>query len=187
MNEPDDITLFLNQHDDSNVIVGEDVIAYVYDHLKSIARRHHSNQWSEGTLCVTELAHECFLKLNINQTKEWENRRQFLLSASQACRQILIDSARRKSRIKRNENHISVEFDEQRMGYLNISNQSLLDLDDAIQELAKLKPELADLIVMRYFGGLSNDELATECQMSKRTVERKLSTARAWLLVQMDR
>lgn len=185
MKDPDDITLFLNQSDECSQT--EELMGYVYGHLKSIAKSHSDKQWSQGTLCATELAHECYIKLNSNDSKHWENRKQFLISASQACRQILIDNARRKSSLKRNENRVPVQFDEQSMGYLDISDESLLDLNDAITELAKIKPELADLIVMRYFGGLSNKELSEEYQISMRSIERKLNTAKAWLLVQMEK
>lgn len=155
----------------------------VYEELRQIARARMSGGGHQ-TLQPTALVHEAYLKLLGGANPRWESRAHFFGAAAEAMRQILIDRARAKSRLKRGGGARAVELRED----LVIEEQraaELLDLDRALTQLAKLDSNLARVVELRYFAGLTVGEVAEVLGLSPRTVDRMWLTARAWLKREM--
>jgi RNA polymerase sigma factor (TIGR02999 family) len=153
------------------------LLPIVYDELRRVAHRLLISEDSE-TLPTTALVHEAYLKLVNQHSVDWENRGQFFAIAAQAMRRILVDHARERHAIKRdgikitldNADTISVEI-----------NETLLDLDLALTELATFDEQQAQIVELRYFAGLTYEETAQVLDISVSTVQREWTMARAWL------
>jgi RNA polymerase sigma factor (TIGR02999 family) len=132
------------------------------------------------TLQTTDLLNEAYLKLAKLQKPEWKDRIHFLAVASRTMRSILVDYARRRGHAKRGSNPVRVSLAEVR----EISEQKgakVIALDEALNRLAALDPRKSQVVELRYFGGLSEEEVAEVVGLSARTVQREWRTARAWL------
>jgi RNA polymerase sigma factor (TIGR02999 family) len=153
------------------------LLPIVYDELRRVAHRLLLSEDSE-TLPTTALVHEAYLKLVDQHSVDWENRGQFFAIAAQAMRRILVDHARERHAIKRdgikitldNADTISVEI-----------NETLLDLDIALTELATFDEQQAQIVELRYFAGLTYEETGQVLNISVSTVQREWTMARAWL------
>jgi RNA polymerase sigma factor, TIGR02999 family len=153
------------------------LLPLVYNELRRLAGSFLNREYAVS-IQTTELVHEAYFKLTNQRSVDWSNRGQFFAIAAQAMRRILIDAARSRQAIKRDVEKlpledaptISVEVDRQ-----------LLDLDEALQELAVFDPEQACVVELRYFGGLTIEETAEVLKVSPATVKREWATARAWL------
>ncbi len=158
-----------------------ELLPLVYRQLQQIAHRYLSRERSSSTLQTTALVHEAYLKL-IDQTRvQWQNRAHFFGVAAQAMRRILVDNARQRLADKCGSNAPRVSFDE---GLVDVSDEragNLIDLDEALQELAKLDEQKSRLVELRYFGGLSIEETAEVLEVSVATVNRQWRFAKAWL------
>lgn len=156
----------------------------VYAELQSIAARHLSSERPPHTLQPTALANEAYLKLRHLHGVSWQSRAHFFALASRIMRRVLVDHARARSARKRGADTPRVELVEG----LNDASEprlepiELIDLDRALEELARSEPRLARLVEVRYFGGLSIDETAELFGCSVRTAKRDWTFARAWLL-----
>jgi RNA polymerase sigma-70 factor, ECF subfamily len=162
------------------------VVSLVYDELGVLAHQRLRAERPEHTLNTTALVHEAYLKLAQQQRVAWRNREQFLAVASEAMRRILIDHARQRARAKRGDGVTPVPLDEEVLasGVTLLDDaqaDELLALDEALERLAAFNPEGARIVQFRFFGGLSNDEVATLTSSSERTVRRSWTAARAWL------
>ena len=153
------------------------LLPIVYDELRRLAHRLLSNEYAE-TLPTTALVHEAYLKLVNQHSVDWENRGQFFGVASQAMRRILVDHARERHANKRDGIKITLDNADSKSVELN---ESLLDLDFALKELAKHDEAQAKIVELRYFGGLTFDEVAAVLQIPRSTVHREWTFARAWL------
>jgi RNA polymerase sigma-70 factor, ECF subfamily len=153
------------------------LLPIVYDELRRVAHRLLSNEYAE-TLPTTALVHEAYLKLVNQHSVDWQNRGQFFAIASQAMRRILVDHARSRHYQKRDG--IKIDLDDAET--LSVSmNESLLDLDFALDELAELDEAQAKIVELRYFAGLTFDETAAVLKISTAAVFREWTLARAWL------
>ncbi|MBW3672312.1 MAG: sigma-70 family RNA polymerase sigma factor [Acidobacteria bacterium] len=180
--EPGEITSVLeaiNSGDDS----ARDVLyALVYEQLRMMARGRMTGRAGE-TLQPTALVHEAFLRL-LKGRANWESRVHFFGAAAEAMRQILIERARTMNRLKRGGERTRVELEddmaveEQKLG-------ELLDLDRALDRLEELEPKLAHVVKLRYFAGLTVEEVSGVLRVSPRSVDRMWLTARAWLQEQI--
>ena len=153
------------------------LLPIVYDELRRMAHRLLYNEYAE-TLPTTALVHEAYLKLVNQHSVDWENLGQFFGVASQAMRRILVDHARERHAQKRDG--IKVSLDDSDTLAVEI-NESLLDLDFALEELAKHDETQAKIVELRYFAGLTFDEIAAVLQISRSTVFREWTFARTWL------
>ncbi len=153
------------------------LLPIVYDELRRMAHRMLSNEYAE-TLPTTALVHEAYLKLVNQHSVDWENLGQFFGVASQAMRRILVDHARERHAHKRDG--IKVSLDDSETISVAI-NESLLDLDFALDELSKHDELQAKIVEMRYFGGLTFEEVAATLQISRTQVFREWTFARTWL------
>ncbi|MDI1240296.1 MAG: ECF-type sigma factor [bacterium] len=159
----------------------DQLLPLVYNELRRLAGSF-LNREHAVSIQTTELVHEAYFRLTQQRSVDWNNRGQFFAIAAQAMRRILIDAARSRKSIKRDVEKvpiseapsISVEVD-----------QHLIDLDQALVELAEFDPDQAKLVEMRYFGGLTIEETAQVMGVSPATVKREWAIARSWLFDRM--
>ena len=152
----------------------------VYGELRRIARRHLSRERGDHTLQHTALVHEAYLEL-VEMQVGWNDRAHFFAIAARAMRRILVDHARSRNRDKRGGEFVRVGLEN--AADLPAANRGLdlLVLDDALERLAQIDPRKSEIIEMRYFGGLTQQELADALGVSLATVNRDLIWAKDWL------
>ncbi len=152
----------------------------VYDELRRLARGYLQRERSDHTLQATGLVHEAYLRLVDQGTTTWQNRAHFFGVAAQLMRRILVDHARRHRRGKRGGALDKVEFDEALAPSVS-RDLNVIALDDALQDLAALNPQHSQIVELRFFGGMTIEEVAEVLDVSPRTVQREWRMARAWL------
>ena len=157
----------------------------VYDELRRIARRFMRRQSAGHTFQTTELIHEAYLKLARSEEQNWQNRAHFFGVAAQAMRHILVDYARSKHSRKRGGWQEKVTLDD---SFAVSSNDSdtMVQLDEAMRELATLDQRKARVVELKYFGGLTNEEIAEVLKISPETVKRDWRFSRTWLLRELS-
>lgn len=157
-----------------------ELLLRVYRELHSLARRHLSGERNGHTLQTTALIHEAYLRLIGRANIDWQDRSHFFAVATQTMRRILVDYARERGAAKRGDGQRAISLEEN----LAISPEHcdlIEDLDSALDRLARLSPRQAQVVEMRFFGGLTENEIAEALQLSVRTVKRDWRMARAWL------
>jgi RNA polymerase sigma factor (TIGR02999 family) len=173
----DDVTRLLQDWQSGKKEALDKLLPIVYDELRRVARRLLQNEYAE-TLPTTALVHEAYLKLVNQHSVDWENRGQFFAIAAQAMRRILVDHARERHAIKRDGIKIALD----NADTLSVQmNESLIDLDFALEELAALDELQSKIVELRYFAGLTFEETAAVLQLSMANVFREWTFARAWL------
>jgi RNA polymerase sigma-70 factor, ECF subfamily len=164
---------------------------FVYDELRRLAQNYLKQERSDHTLEATGLVHEAFLKLLEMPQIDWQNRSHFIGLAANIMRRILVDHARIHNAEKRGGGNQKMPLS--RAERLNFERDlNLVELDEALQKLSKDFPRKAQIVELRFFGGLSNEEIAEVLgdggtKISLRTVERDWEFARAWLYQQLNR
>ena len=162
----------------------EAMLPLVYKELRRLAANHMSLQSPDHTLQPTALVHEAWIRLARSENIHWQGRSSFLSMASTAMRHILIDHARNKSSQKRGGDRQRVEPE-----IMNIesktTNETLLLVNDALKQLERSRPEWARIVEMKFFGGMTNKEVADVLGKSPSTVERYWTAAKAWLHKQL--
>lgn len=158
----------------------DELLPEAYDDLRRLAQGLMARERPGHTLDATALVHEAYLKLAGQQQLQWKNRAQLIGLAALAIRRILVDHARGKARGKRGGGYARVTLTGVADGS-GLTSVDLLDLDDALQQLARIDATDARIVELRYFAGLSLDEIAALLNASERTVRRRWSYARAWL------
>jgi RNA polymerase sigma factor (TIGR02999 family) len=161
-----------------------DLLPAVYDELRRLAAALTQQLRPGQTLQATALVHEAYLRLVGDHDPGWEGRRHFFGAAARAMRQILIEQARRKASHKHGGQGVRVELAEG-MAYVEPPANDLLALDEAIQKLQTHKPHLAEIVLLRYYTGLSVEETADVLGESVRTVYRDWRHARTWLALEL--
>ena len=149
----------------------DQVVAVTYQELRAIAHRRLLAHARGGTLSTTALVHEAWLKLSHGSRVEWQDVSHFLALASVAMRHVLIDRARERSALKRGGSQQRISLDDDVMA-IEDQPDALLQLDDALERLAKLEPRLARVVECRFFGGLTERETAEALGVTERTVQR---------------
>lgn len=155
------------------------VIPLVYDELKKLARSHLRREQRTGPLETTALVHEAYLKMAGGRQPSYENRAHFYGIASRVMRQVLVDTARAKAAEKRGPAKEIALAEVPDWG--PPPNQSLLEIDDALQRLEKSDPLKAQLIEMRFFGGMTAEESSIAVSKPVHVVRRELRLGQAWL------
>lgn len=158
----------------------------VYDELRRIAKNHMRGQKNGHILQTTALVNEAFLKLIDSSRVNWQDRTHFFAVSSQLMRRILVDFARAKNSQKRGGERVQITFDE-RIEAPFEKETDLVLLDEALENLAKISGRQSQIVELRYFGGLSEEEIGESLHISTRTVRRDWSVARAWLYREMTR
>lgn len=175
-----DVTTLLVRAQKGDRLATEELFPLVYEELRQLAARHLSRESAAQTLQPTALVHEAFLRLVGSRETSWDNRRHFYGAAAKAIRRILIDHARAKRRIKRGEGVRPAPLEEADLCVEGM-NLDLLALDEALSRLATLHPSMGHLVELRFFGGLSMDEISHAMGVSPSTLAREWRFARAWL------
>lgn len=159
----------------------------VYDELKAVAARYMQGERSDHTLQPTALVHEAFLRLNQLQSVEWQSRAHFCGVAAHVMRRVLIDHARGHDAQKRGGQSLRLVLEDSNHPLANELGVDLLDLDTALTRLAEIQPRHAQVVEMRFFGGLTVEETAEALKVSPETVMRDWQYAKAWLLRELRR
>ncbi len=177
-----DVTRILSAIHDGDRQAASELLPLVYEELRKLAASKMNQEKSGQTLQPTALVHEAFLRLVGGETpQEWDSRGHFFAAAAEAMRRILIDNARRRGRNKRGGDYVRQELHEESAFVDADDVDDLLALDDALNKLALEDADLAKLVELRYFTGLTIEETAQVLGQSSRTVKRHWAFARAWL------
>ena len=162
----------------------DDLMPVVYRELRRRAGAYLRRERQDHTLQPTALVHEAFMRLVGQERVAWQNRAHFFAIASHMMRRILVDYAREHQAAKRPGAGIKVVLDD-RIGAAPPPACGLIDLDQALAELARIDPRQGQIVELRYFGGLSEQEVGEVLSISRTTVTREWQTARAWLYRRM--
>ena len=162
----------------------EELLPLVYNELRQLAAARMA-QSAGQTLQATALVHEAWLKLFDGNVKVWENRAHFFRAAAQAMRQILIDRARRKLSLKRGSHPVYVSIEDVDIAD-TLPEERVLMIDEALQRLQKEDAELAQVVMLKFFGGLTNAEVAEMTGVTERTIQNKWTFAKAWLIKDVE-
>lgn len=185
MNDSHQITLLLKDWNNGNQTALDKLIPLVYTELRQIAKRHMSGQSAGHTLQTTELIHEAYLKLAGSDEQNWANRSHFYGVAAQAMRQILVDYARAKSRLKRGGWQERITLTENLNAQADHS-EDIIALDEALNKLSEFDKRKAKVVELKYFGGMTLEEIAEVLQVSTQTAFRDWRFSRMWLLKELS-
>ncbi len=175
-----DVTRLLSAWAKGNDAALEELVPLVYDELRRIARAHWRKQSPGHTLQPTALINEAFVKLIDQREKPFENRAHFFAVASTAMRHVLVNYAKASQAQKRGNGQAGLPLTEVDLA-IQKEARDVLALNDALERLQKLDERKSRVVELRYFGGLSIDEIAEALKISAITVSRDWSVARAWL------
>ena len=179
-----EITQLLAEWSDGNQSALDELYPLVYDELHRLARRYMSRERKGHTLQTTALINEAYVRLVDQRNVHWANRSHFFAISAQIMRRILIDHARRHAYAKRGGGAQQVSLDEAAI-VTRALGSDLLRLDEALKSLAEKDPRRSQVVELRYFGGLNNEEIAGVLHVSENTVTRDWNMARAWLYQQL--
>ncbi len=174
------VTDLLQSWGRGDVSARDQLLPLVYRELKRRAAGYLRRERRSHTLQPTALVHEAYLRLAGQNRVAWQNRAHFFGIAAQIMRRILIDHARERLAAKRPEAAVRVLLDEG-IGASHPIDCEVLLLNQALEELSQLDPRQAQIVELRYFGGMTEEEVATVLSLSRATVTREWQTARAWL------
>jgi RNA polymerase sigma factor (TIGR02999 family) len=180
-----EVTQILHEWSDGNGEAPARLMPFVYDELRRQARNYLAKERGSHTLQPTALVHEAYLRL-IDQTRvNWQNRAHFFGMAANMMRRVLVDHARAHAAEKRGGAVVRLSIEDVQIP-LKQRAASLIALDEALVELAKFDERKARIVEMRFFGGLSDEEIAEVLGVSTRTVLRDWKTARLWLFRELS-
>lgn len=178
-----DVTLLLQRwgHGDHEAL--DRLLPLVYEQLHRMASRYMAGERRSHTLQSTALVHEAYVRMVDQRVADWQNRAQFFGLAAQAMRRILVDHARSRGRTKRGSDapRVAVETIDPVAPPDAIDREDAVALDIALNKLQAIDPGQAEIVELRFFGGLSVEETAEVLSMSASTVKREWALARAWL------
>jgi RNA polymerase sigma factor (TIGR02999 family) len=157
------------------------LIPIVYGDLRRIAARYMRSENEGHTLQATAVVHEAYLRLTRDRDRTWENRAHFFGVAAQIMRNLLVDHARTAARGKRGGGAVEMRLDDLGAALSSVDPEKLLALDATLRRLAEVDPRASRIVELRYFVGLTNEEVAEVMGISENTVKRDWSTAKAWL------
>lgn len=177
-----DVTQILSRIESGDPSAAEQLLPLVYEELRRMARAQMANERAEHTLQATALVHEAYLRLVGNADPQWDGRGHFFAAAAEAMRRILVEHARARNTIKRGGQLERVEIDDFPAIIMSGGNlDELLELDAALERLAREDADKAELVKLIYFAGLSLGEAAAVQGISRTTAHRHWVYARAWL------
>lgn len=175
-----DITLMLQAVARGERQASSDLLPLVYEELRQLAGARMAREAAGQTLQPTALVHEAWLRLVGEGNRSWENRAHFFGAAAEAMRRILIENARRKSRLKRGGGQVRLNIDDVELAETTPDDKILL-IDEALVRLKSEDPDKAKIVMLKFFGGLTNQEVAQSLNVTERTVERQWAFAKAWM------
>jgi len=175
-----DVTRILNAIEQGDGRAIDQLLPVVYQELRRLATQRLAREKPGQTLQATALVHEAYLRLVGAESQTWKGRTHFFAAAAEAMRRILIESARRKHRLKRGGNQQRVDVDEAEI-VIEGPSEDLLALDEALARLEAADKTKAELVKLRYFAGLTLEQAADLLEISPTTAKRHWTYARAWL------
>lgn len=180
-----EVTMLLSRVRGGDTIARDELMSLVYNELRRIAARQMSREHRQVTLQPTALVHEAWMRIAQARDIEWQSRAHFFAVAAQIMRRILVDAARERHALKRGAGTITVPLDDALL-YAQDNADSFLALDDALRRLETFDGRKSKVVEMRFFGGLTEEEIGEVLGISVRTVKREWNFARAWLLETMQ-
>jgi RNA polymerase sigma factor (TIGR02999 family) len=181
---PHDVTMLLVKWRSGDDEALDELVSLVYSELRRLAGRYLNHENVGQTLQTHDLIHEAFLRLIGQRHVDWQNRAHFFGIAAHMMRRILVDHARERQAAKRPGAGLRVALDDRVGATLPVDCEVLL-LDQALHELMRVDARQAQIVELRYFGGMSEQEVGQVLSVSRATVTREWQTARAWLYRRM--
>jgi RNA polymerase sigma factor (TIGR02999 family) len=177
-----DVTRILSAIEQGDAHAAEDLLPVVYEELRKLAAHRMSREARDHTLQATALVHEAYLRLvDVEKAQQWRSRGHFFAAAAEAMRRILVESARRKGRIKHGGGRVR-EHPERLDDLPAEQADDLLEIHEALERLERANRPAADVVKLRYFVGFTNREAAELLGISPRKADQLWAYARAWLL-----
>ena len=180
-----EITQILQDWNGGDAEAGERLLPFVYHELKRQARFLMARERSDHTLQPTALVHEAFLKLSNLSEIRWNDRKHFYRFTAQVMRQILVDYARQHAAEKRGSRTVRYSIDDLQIP-MEERAYAVLRLDEALEKLAEVDGKQAQVVELRYFGGMTVAEVAEALEISERSVAREWQEARLWLYLELN-
>jgi RNA polymerase sigma factor (TIGR02999 family) len=175
-----DVTRILDRVQRGEARAAEELLPLVYDELRKLAASRMAQEAPGQTLQATALVHEAWLRLSGDPRQRWNSRGHFFAAAAEAMRRILVDNARRKRALRRGGGREPVDLSRLELAP-EPSDDHLLEVSEALDELARLDPRQAEVVKLRFFVGMKLEEIASLHAVSVKTVQRQWTHARAWL------
>lgn len=180
-----DVTQLLRHVREGSSSALHELMGAVQNELRSLAARHLRHERPDHTLQPTALMNEAYLRLIDQRTQDWESKSHFLAIASTAMRRVLVQHARARLADKRGAGARRVTLFEVPSAFAE-RPEALVALDEALDHFARIDPDNARIVELRWFGGLGTEDVARVLEVSTRTVERGWRAARAWLREQLE-
>ena len=180
-----DVTRILNAIERGDPKAADELLPLVYEELRLLAAQKLSRESPGQTLQATALVHEAYIRLVGSEPVGWDNRGHFFAAAAEAMRRILIENARRKQKLKHGADQHRINLSDVDIGIEKDIND-LLSLDEALTKLAQEDPTKADLVKLRYFGGLTLEQASHVLKISRATASRYWSYVQAWLFHEIN-
>jgi RNA polymerase sigma factor (TIGR02999 family) len=181
-----DVTRILSQIEYGDPSAADLLLPLVYDELRKLAARRLELEKPGQTLQATGLVHEAYVRLvDDGESKSWNSRRHFFAAAAEAMRRILIEQARKKGRQKHGGDHRRISVENLDM-YHKDQPVDFLALDDALNRLASKQPDVFEVVKLRFFVGLTIEQVADTLEVSVRTVNNHWAYAKAWLFRELN-
>jgi RNA polymerase sigma factor (TIGR02999 family) len=178
------VTRMLRAASEGDSKASADLLPLVYDELRRLARSQMAKTPPGNTLQPTALVHEAYMRLVGSDEPGWDNRGHFFAAAAKAMRQILVEQARRKGSQKRGGGRKRVDVDDVEP-VIDPPSADMLALHEALEQLEQVDPRQGEIVMLRYFAGLTTEEAAAALGISTRTVEREWRFARSYLSSQL--
>ena len=181
-----DVTQILSAIEQGDPRAADQLFPLIYDALRQLAAAKLAQEAPGQTLQATALVHEAYLKLVESRAQQWNSRGHFFAAAAEAMRRILVDRARKKQSLKHGGDRLREPLDEASVMAPEVG-EDLVALDEALELLAGRDAEAAELVKLRFFGGLSSAQAAEVLGISPRTADRAWTFARVFLLAEMQK
>ena len=180
-----DVTRILDAIENGNAHAAEQLLPLVYDELRKLAAQRLAQEKPGQTLQATALVHDAYLRLvDVEKAQHWNSRGHFFAAAAEAMRRILVEGARRKSRLKHGREHQRIDLESSCL-VSDAPSLDLLALDEALARLAETEPAKVQLVKLRFFAGLTMPEAAAALDISLATAERYWMFAKSWLYAEL--
>ena len=180
-----DITVILRAVERGENQAAEDLLPLIYNELRNLAAARMVRESAGHTLQPTALVHEAWLRLVGDGDHSWKDRSYFFAAAAEAMRRILVEHARRKARFKHGGGQQRLNIEDVEIGQSEPDEKILL-VNDALEQLERTQPERARVVVLKYFGGMTNAEVAEIMSISQRSVDRHWECAKVWLFQKLQ-
>jgi len=183
--DQDDTTRILDRLAQGDAKAADELLPLVYEELRSLASACMRSERRDHTLQPTAIVHEAYIRLVQADKMRWQGRAHFMAVAAAAIRRVLIDHARRVNAIKRGGDQVRIAMDDH-LRVAKAPNLDLLDLNESLERLAAMNPRQSRIVELRFFGGLTNEEVAQVMGLSRATVSDEWAFARAWLARELE-